>query len=408
MTVALFDDEPIPPTQTGTIEICKTAAQLGPHFADPNVHGPFTFTVVDAGGQSYGPLTINVPDPNNGLIYCTAPITVAAGIATVTEGPSPGFDLWDVFTNPSDRLLTVNTINRTADVEVPSSADPNDETQVVFVNKTQVAQLKLCKALGPGLRRPDQPDVLHQLVVEFGSVGHRPPSRRRLQTQCVVVGNFPIGATITLSEQNPGQFIDSSGPTSITLAPGINSATFTNTARGLLEVCKTLVAGLATQPTFQFRVDGGGIINVRAGTCTNPALRVSVGNHTVTEVANANYDVSAINAIPASALVSSSTANRTATVNVPYAQDVAVFFTNRIKVGNVKVCKDVTAGSSGRPQRQDVLVRRLCRQHGAGPHRGDTGQLHVRGRLQWGSGRLPDPPAERHQYAGRGRGGQCS
>jgi len=345
VTVALFDDEPIPPNQTGTLEICKTAAELAPHYADPNVHGPFSFTVVDAGGQSYGPLTINVPNPNNGLIYCTAPFTVAAGIATVTELPSPGFDLWDVFTNPSDRLLTVNTINRTADVEVPASDDPTQETQVVFVNKTQVAQLKLCKALGPA-----SGDLVNQtFYIDWSSSSGRSGTTAitaQLQTQCVVVGNFPIGATITLSEQNPGQFIDSSGPSSITLLPGMNQATFTNTARGLLEVCKTPVMGLATQPTFQFRVDGGGIINVRAGTCTNPALRVSVGNHTVTEVANANFDVSAINAIPASALVSSSTANRTATVAVPYAQDVAVFFTNRIKVGNVKVCKDITAGST--------------------------------------------------------------
>ena len=56
----------------------------------------------------------------------------------------------DVWTLPEDRLQGTNLLNRTADVEVPVSSDPNDETQVHFVNKTQRAQLKICKALGPG------------------------------------------------------------------------------------------------------------------------------------------------------------------------------------------------------------------------------------------------------------------
>ena len=49
-------------------------------------------------------------------------------------------------------------------------------------------------------------------------------------------------------------------------------------------------SGPATQPTFQFRVDGGGIINVQAGNCS-PPKRVSVGNHTVTEVASTDYEL---------------------------------------------------------------------------------------------------------------------
>ncbi len=237
-TVALFDDEPIPPSGTGTLEICKTAAELAPGVADPDVHGPFTFTAVDAAGASYGPFTINVPNPNLGQVYCTDGFTVAAGIAEVTEGPSPGFDLVDAFAFPGDRFLTANLINRTVDVEVPTSADPNDETQAIFVNQTQRAQLKLCKALGPG-----SADLIKQVFYidwssDSGTAGTAAITAQAT-TQCVVVGFLPIGATVTLSEQNPGQFVDSSGPSSITLASGINQATFTNTARGLLEVCKT-------------------------------------------------------------------------------------------------------------------------------------------------------------------------
>jgi hypothetical protein len=169
--------------------------------------------------------------------------------------------------------------------------------------------------------------------------------------QCVIVGYFPIGSTVDVSEDldhspgAPGEFIDTTGEGTVTMAAGINTITITNTARGLLEICKVRVAGIDTQPTFQFRVDGGNMVNVRGGTCSQPT-RVSVGNHTVSEVANTNYDVAAITTLPSGALVSSSTTTRTATVSVAYAQDTTVFFTNRIRVGNVKVCKLVTPGST--------------------------------------------------------------
>jgi len=350
VTVALFDDEPVAPSGTGTLEICKTAAQLSNGYADPDVHGPFSFTAVDSAGQSYGPFTIVIPNPNYGNTFCTAPFTVAAGIATVTEGPSPGFDLVDVFTSPQDALLTSNLINRTADVEVASSTDPTQETQVTFVNQTQRAQLKLCKALGAG-----SADLIGQkFAIDWSSDSGASGTTwitAQASTQCVIVGNLPIGATVSLSERNPGDFIDSSGPSSITLVSGINTATFTNTARGLLEICKARVAGINTQPTFTFRVDGAGMVNVRAGVCSQ-AMRVSVGNHTVTEVASDNYELdptatgNGITVVPSSAEVSRNLNTRSITVAVPYGNDVAVTFTNRIRQGYVKVCKVIPSTSS--------------------------------------------------------------
>jgi hypothetical protein len=348
-TVALFDDEPIPPSGTGTLEICKTAAELSHGYADPDVHGPFTFTAVDAAGTSYGPFTIVVPNPNNGNIYCTQPFTVAAGIAEVTEGPSPGFDLVDVFTNPADRLLTTNLINRTADVEVPSSTDPNDETQVVFVNQTQRAQLKLCKTLGPASADLIGKTFYIDWSSDSGSSGVTAITAQA-STQCVVVGNLPIGATVSLHEEDAGPFVDESGPSSITLASGINTATFTNTARGLLEVCKQPVRGINVQPTFTFRIDGAGMLSVRAGTCSLPQ-RVSVGNHTVTELASDNYELdpyapgNGIKVSPATAEVSRNLNARSVTVAVPFADDVTVTYYNRIKLGQVKICKVIPATS---------------------------------------------------------------
>jgi len=348
-TVALFDDEPAPLSGTGTLQICKQAAQLAPGVYDPDVQGTFSFTATDSNGASYGPLQVNVPANSNGQIFCTAGITVAAGVVEVTEAASPGFTLVDAYAIPGDRFLNSNLINRTLDVEVPSSTNPNDETEAVFVNQTQRAQLKICKALGAG-----SADLVNQ-VFYFTAAGSNgvtlyPSIKAQASTQCVIVGNFPIGSTVNVTENldhspgAPGEFIDTTGEGPVTLTPGINTVTITNTARGLLEICKAAVAGLNTQPTFQFRVDNGGVINVRGNTCTQP-MRVSVGNHTVTEVSSTNFDVSSITATPSGNLVSSSLTGRTATVSVQYAQDTSVTFTNTIKTGQIKVCKQIPSTS---------------------------------------------------------------
>src|SRR5207253_938459 len=112
------------------------------------------------------------------------------------------------------------------------------------------------------------------------------------------------------------------------------------------------------QPTFTFRVDGSQTVTVRAGVCSS-ALRVSVGAHTVAEMGTDNFELdpnapgNGITVDPASAEVSRSLSTRTVTVNVPYGDDTAVSFTNRIRQGRVKICKQIpstsfdTLGSKG-------------------------------------------------------------
>ncbi len=370
VTVALYDDEPTPPAGTGWLEICKDAA-----WGDYDVHGSFHFNVTDAAGTTYSQDVL--------VGQCSEPFQVAAGISEVTEGPSPGYDLVDVFTIPGDRLLTTNLINRTADVEVPAADSSNDETQVHFVNQTQRGQLKVCKALGPG-----SSDLVGQKFY-FSIYGDTIQAAgiwitAQAQTQCVIVGNFPIGSTVDVEETcgvitegpvdnsacNP--YIDTTGGGEITIAPGINTKTITNTAKGLLEICKAPIRGASdgrtltpvqpTQPTFQFRVDGGGMINIRAGTCT-PPMRVSVGSHTVAEVASQDYELDpgspalallgfdthgGIVVSPADREVSRQLSSRSVTVNVPYGPngETLVTFYNRIKQFQIKVCKFITPGSS--------------------------------------------------------------
>ncbi len=356
VTVVLYDDEPLPPSGTGWLEICKDAAWLYPGYQDPDVYGSFHFDVTDAAGATYSADVL--------VGQCSEPFQVAAGISEVTEGPSPGYDLVDVATIPEDRLLTTNLINRTADVEVPASDSSNDETQLHFFNQTQRGQLKICKTLGPG-----SADLNGQVftfdVLDLDGFQRDPLNPRIVAsssgTQCVIVGYFPIGHNVSVTEENPGDFIDSTGGGTITIAPGINTKTITNTAKGLLEVCKAKIKYVARdvsplkQPMFTFRIDGAGMLKVRAGTCSLPQ-RVSVGTHTVSEVADPDYELDpgslaqdllglgtngGIVVSPADREVSRSLNTRTVTVTVPYGPngETLVTFYNRVRLGQVKVCK---------------------------------------------------------------------
>src|SRR4029079_6876985 len=111
-------------------------------------------------------------------------------------------------------------------------------------------------------------------------------------TQCKIWGDVPVGTEVTVHEDldasvgSDAQYIDVSGNDStITIQPGINTVTVTNTATGQLEICKARIEYANpkaltdnAQPYVQFTVDGKKIPLVRAGRCSMP-LRVSVGNH---------------------------------------------------------------------------------------------------------------------------------
>src|SRR4051812_43165319 len=241
VTVVMYDDEPLPPSGTGWVGLCKDRAWLDQWHQDWDVHGSFHFSVTDAAGATYSKDVL--------VGQCSEPFQVAAGVSEVTEAASAGYDLVDVATIPQDRLLTTNLINRPADVEVPVSDSSNDETQVHFFNKTQRGQLKVCKALGPG-----SADLIGQKFY-FDIYGDGMQEKgiwitAQAQTQCVIVGNLPIGSTVDVEETcgvltgglldggDCNEFIDTTGEGDVTIAPGINTKTITNTARGLLEICK--------------------------------------------------------------------------------------------------------------------------------------------------------------------------
>ena len=340
-TLVTFDNEPAPLQQNGYVEICKDAA-------GPDVTGLFAFTITTN-------TTTQTASAYAG--QCTGPIQVPAGNVTIEEAPRNGIQLTSVSSLPADRLFSANLINRTATVEVPVG-DVATETQVHFLNAAVMGQLKVCKALAPGS------DVLDGQTFDFDVTRHADvdppagPTQRvsvrasATSTQCVIVGSFPVGEQVQVSEVAPGDYIDVSGAGVVTIATGINSITITNTAKGILELCKAQVAGLTTQPTFRFRVDGGAIIPLRAGACTLP-LRVAIGPHTVQELAENDYELKpdapggGLDVIPAERLVTRNAGLRTITVDVPYGAtgETLVNVTNRVKQGMVKVCKQVPTSS---------------------------------------------------------------
>jgi hypothetical protein len=357
-TLVLFDDEPIPPAGTGFLEICKNP----PGFQDAAVTGSWHFTITDQDGNPVGPA--GGVDVVTG--QCTDHLVVPAGILTVTETARTGYQLSSVFTTPTDALVNSNTINGTADVEVATSSVPSDETQVSFVNEAVRTQLKVCKALGPNsgvlvgqtfnfrvtnITDPDHPALLGYVSVTAGS-----------STGCTIFGTVPTGTVVQVDEvfgaddpstpyDESGQFITTTSPATLTITPGTaNSVTITNTAFGQIEICKDPIAGLrpAASPNFQFRIDGGGIISVRPGSCSS-ARNVSVGNHTVTEVPSNDFEVTGIRTDPAGRIVGTpDLTNRTVTVSVPYGPngETAVTFTNAIRTGTVKVCKTIPLTSA--------------------------------------------------------------
>jgi hypothetical protein len=345
--ILVYDVEAAPVSGGGYLEVCKDRAFVG-GGSDVGVQGLFAFTVTDAAGATY-PVSVLAGQ-------CSEPLAVAAGLVQVQEQPAAGVSLSGVFAIPGERLLATNLVNRIASVEVPVSADPTDETQVHFVNQAQRGQLKVCKALGPSSAFLAGQTFWFDWRSSTGSTGTIPITAAS-STQCRILGDFPIGTELTITERNPGAFVDSKSVGSVRVGSGVSTITVTNTASGVLEICKARVPDVATQPTFRFRVDASPTtVSVQAGKCSFP-LPVAVGSHAVTELADDTYELDTSRAdggiavYPRERELSRSPSTRTVTVAVPYGPEgeTLVTFTNRIKQAFLKVCKTIL------PTSQDAL-----------------------------------------------------
>jgi hypothetical protein len=341
VTIVTYTNVVNQPPQQGFIEVCKEAS-------DAFTSGSFHFTIVDASGASIG------RDVRVG--QCSDPIQVAAGNATVTESANGTSLVSAIEVTPADREVDSNLINRTVTVEVPQSADSSDETLVTFFNRQQTGQFKVCKTLAANAGALAGSTFVFDVSAPGTGVGgaFSVVAGDAGTTACRVFPTaLPIGAQVSVTERSvpnvrvtgvsvspAGRDNGSSGSTAaFTIGSGITTATFTNQALATLEVCKNAADASTAGQTFQFSVNGGAPINVRAGQCS-PAMQVPAGTATVRELAKTNFSLVSVSAND-SRLLSGPTANP-ATVAVPFggvANETVVTFTNRVNTGQFKLCK---------------------------------------------------------------------
>jgi hypothetical protein len=363
-TTLTVTDTPTPPPATGTLELCKTAA-------DKYVSGSFTF---DLTGPDSFSQTVSVPTGQ-----CND-YPVPSGAIGITEPPEFPYALSSVSAIPSSALLSSDLDTQSASVDV----QPGSTTTAFFTNSTLTGYVKVCKTLA---RSAD--DVLagqtftYSLTATFNGVSIPVPGvsvvAQDYPTQtCAFAekGNkmiaLPLGTLVTATEtglpadghiQSVGTSVSPSnlnaGSTSSTTqslyvgnlpapnnvgsfgAGSVTQANFTNEAYGTVEVCKTS-SSIAMGTPFQFTVAGASIPPVEVGYCSNGVL-LPVGTTTITEGSQSHITLTSVTA--STGAVSQS--GNSVTVTVPYDSDNIVTFNNEINSGTLKICKAQTSSDAG-------------------------------------------------------------
>jgi len=342
--------------QKGYVEICKYAW-------DDYVYGnSFTFTITDADGLSYGPYTVLTGQ-------CTGAIEVTAGPATISEAAQAPFAMVFAEVTPEANYISENTTNGTATVNV-AAGDPSTETNVAFFNETEFGYIKVCKALDSANSNALAGTTFYfDYSVALSTGGTEGDYGASVVANtfangpaCVFLDAFPIGSTVTITEEpTPNVDILSGGTQTVTVpgiwspdgTPGndITSVTFTNQAEGTIEICKDYADPQTDGQPFQFTVNGGAPITVLAGECS-PAIAVPAGTATVDELASTNYhevSVTAIGPDGSNRIISGTGIApdlNPITVSVPFGgvgNETLVTYTNAVNTGEFKICKTTSA-----------------------------------------------------------------
>jgi hypothetical protein len=350
-TRVLFDDEPLPPPQTGFVEVCADRALLGAG-SDPAVLGPLTYTVTPPDGAAF--------DVTVAAGQCSGAYAVHAGLVHVVQRPVANHTVVDAFTVPAGRLEAADVGSGSADVDVPVSASPNDETQLHLVVRRDRAQLTVCMTLGVASGALDGATFTLDVIDLDGgaapSLGIEVLARART-AQCRVVGDYPVGDRVDVEERDPGPDVTTTGGGASVIARGINTVSVANTAWGRLSVCVAPVGGLTTPPVLRFRIDGGPLLPVRGGTCSL-STHVSVGNHVVAQIVDPLLELDpaiGISTLPADREVAKLPAALRLTIAAPFGSETSALFASRIRRATIEVCAQVAPGS------EDALGRKLFR-----------------------------------------------
>jgi hypothetical protein len=341
--VVTYVNRPRTTGQSGYVEVCKQAA-------DPFVTGSFDFTITAPGFSTTRSVIVG---------QCTPPIQVPAGNVGVAEAHSQ-FSVSSIAVYPANRIVSSNVSNQTVTVVVPAG-DSSTETQVTFTDASNTGSIKICKALGPNSGAVAGHTFVftvatnisglpsHDISVVAGAAG---------TTACVIdPAVLPLGTHVSITEHavpnvplsgisvSPAsQDLGSSPPTAnLAVGSGITTATFTNVTSGTVEVCKIAADAQTATQTFQFSVNGGAPISVKAGQCSLP-IGVPSGTIAISEVGKPNFKLVSVTAVgPAqeNRLTTSPTTNP-AVVSVPTGgveNETVVTFTNAVATGQFKICK---------------------------------------------------------------------
>jgi hypothetical protein len=342
--VVTYVNRPHTAGQSGYIEVCKQAS-------DPFVTGSFNFTVTAPGFSATRSVLVG---------QCTAPIQVPAGNVGVAEAPDFPYTVSGIAVVPANRLVASNASNQTATVVVPAG-DSSTETVVTFTNASSTGSIKICKQLGPNAGSAAGQHFVftvttnisglpsHDVTVVAGAAGTTAcvidPVVLPLGTHASItehaVPNVPLsGVSVSPARQDLG----SAPPTAnLAVGSGITTATFTDVTSGTVEVCKIAADAQTATQTFQFSVNGGAPISVKAGQCSLP-IGVPSGTVTISELGKTNFKLVGVTAVgPASEnRLLSGPGTNPAQVQVPTGgveNETVVTFTNAVATGRFKVCK---------------------------------------------------------------------
>jgi len=249
--------------------------------------------------------------------------TLIGAQSTLNGGPGTNSSTPTAFSATAPFLLgTTNVVDFL--VEDHSIAETAlDFTATITYTPCTYGTLKICKVAGSGVK------VLTPFTF---TVSGTPPTTITVPAgpapdgYCEVVGSYLVGSSVTISEAVPagdgvfsivnvpggGTISLPNGTDTVTIGAGVTEATYTDSAIGYLEICKTAAAPFST--SFRFKVQGQ-TISVPAGACS-PAIAVASGQVTVTEVATPGWVMTGCTTIPAGDLVSCDLATQTAVVTV--------------------------------------------------------------------------------------------
>ncbi len=198
---------------TGYVEICKLSCATNP------VSGYFDFTATNA-GTTIGPVHIPVN-------ACSGPIQIPNGTVTIKETQQLGVEVtnitafdYDYLGNQINALFSYNYPFQTGNVNVVSG-DVSTETVAGFTNcASGPGELKICKVAGPGVQVNQLFTFQISNLLNFGFV--TVPAGPPPGGYCEIVGSYPVGTQLLISEPFLGSGI---GATAITVAPSDRGGT---------------------------------------------------------------------------------------------------------------------------------------------------------------------------------------